>query len=81
MLMKMAEVSTVKFNSGNSIRNGSMGFVIKLANLIKKQKDSLKDETDLSQVFSDKWTSFVDSELSVSNERNSRSLGGKPTST
>jgi len=38
-LIKMAEVPTVKFGSGNSIRNGYMGFVIKLGNVVNKMKD------------------------------------------
>lgn len=37
-LAKMAETPEVKFSSGNLIRNGFMGFVIQLGNLICKQK-------------------------------------------
>ena len=66
----------VKFASGNKIRNGYMGFVIKLANLIVKKKDDLE-----STVSSEKWQDFVAHELETSNERNSRNLGGRPTST
>ena len=36
ILMRMSKAPEVKFTSGNSIRNGYMGFVIKLANLIVK---------------------------------------------
>lgn len=32
-------------------------------------------------VFNDSWNSFVANELEVSNERNRRNLGGRPTST
>jgi len=66
----------VKFASGNKIRNGYMGFVIKLSNLIVKKKDDLE-----STVSSEKWQDFVAHELETSNERNSRNLGGRPTST
>ena len=81
MLVRMADTPTVKFGSGNTIRNGFMGFVIKLANLLVKSKDTFKDlAVESSTFYSPEWTSFVDQELVSSNERNSRSLGGKPTS-
>ena len=80
-LVRMAGTPVVKFGSGNSIRNGFMGFVIKLANLLVKSKDTFKDlPAESSSFYSPQWTSFVDGELVTSNERNSRSLGGKPTS-
>ena len=82
MLINMAETPSVKFGSGNSIRNGFMGFVIKLANLLVKSKDNFKDlAVESATFYSPEWTSFIDAELATSNERNSRSLGGKPTST
>ena len=37
-LVRMSQNPEIKFGSGNRIRNGFMGFVIKLANLIVKQK-------------------------------------------
>ncbi len=39
ILIEMSSTPEVKFNSGNKIRNGYMGFVIKLANLIFKKQD------------------------------------------
>ena len=50
MLVRMAEVPEVKFASGNSIRNGFMGFVIKLANLIKTKTDMITDVEEQSEV-------------------------------
>ena len=41
-LINMAEDPQVTFSSGNNIRNGFMGFVIKLANLLVKQGADLK---------------------------------------
>jgi len=82
MLMSMAHEPEVTFASGNSIRNGFMGFVIKLGNLLVKNKASLaEDEKDVSEVYSSNWDSFVSGELETSNERNGRNLGGRPTST
>lgn len=82
MLMSMAKEPEVSFSSGNSIRNGFMGFVIKLANLLVKNKTSLAEgEKDVSEVYSSNWDSFVSGELETSNERNGRNLGGRPTST
>lgn len=79
-LMKMSECPEVKFGSGNRIRNGYMGFVIELSNEIVKQK-ALSDNEAVNEVFSDDWRDFVGNELDRSNERNSRNLGGRPTST
>jgi hypothetical protein len=36
ILTRMADTPEVRFASGNSIRNGQMGFVIKLSNFIIK---------------------------------------------
>ena len=76
ILVEMSANPEVKFSSGNKIRNGYMGFVIKLANLIVKKQDQFD-----SSVFSSTWADFINSELEPSNERNSRNLGGRPTST
>ena len=50
MLVRMAQVPEVKFASGNSIRNGFMGFVIKLANLIKTKTDMITDVEEQREV-------------------------------
>lgn len=81
MLMQMAKEPEVAFASGNKIRNGFMGFVIKLANLIVKSKTALAEGTEHELVYSTSWDSFVSGELETSNERNGRNLGGRPTST
>lgn len=81
-LVRMAQTPEVKFTSGNIIRNGFMGFVTQLANLIitAKSKD-LESLEGASAVFTDEWTEYVNGELESSNERNRRNLGGRPSST
>lgn len=81
VLVRMADVPEVKFGTGNRIRNGFMGFVIKLANLVNTKVEEMKDVEDKSEVLTQDWKSFVTSELEVSNERNARNLGGRTTST
>ncbi len=81
MLMQMAKEPEVAFTSGNKIRNGFMGFVIKLANLIVKSKTALAEGKEHELVYTTSWDSFVSGELETSNERNGRNLGGRPTST
>lgn len=61
--------------SGRSVRNGHMGFVIKLGNILKKQVDDL--QVLFKQLADDSWTGFVDGELKKSNEINQRNLGGQ----
>lgn len=59
-----------------------MGFVIKLANLIKTKTEAMNDEaTELVDLLNPDWKQFVSTELEVSNERNARNLGGRTTST
>ena len=51
-LVKMAQTSEIKLGSGNSIRNGYMGFITQLANLIIKVKGTGLDTcTDQETVF------------------------------
>lgn len=82
-LVRMATTAEVKFNSGNIIRNGFMGFVTQLANLLIQNKASKDLDTleGASDVFSEQWIEYVSGELETSNERNRRNLGGRPTST
>lgn len=83
----MAQTPEVNFStSGNRIRNGFMGFVIKLANLIVKMKtnyssEDYKGDENFNKVYSQDWEKFVEGELENSNDRNSKNLGGRPTST
>jgi len=58
-----------------------MGFVIKLANLIKTKTDLIIDVEEQSEVVTKDWKDFVRGELESSNERNARNLGGRTTST
>ena len=77
VLVRMAEVPEVKFATGNKIRNGFMGFVIKLANLIHSKAEGMTDADALEKVLTQEWKDFVSSELETSNERNARNLGGR----
>lgn len=82
VLVRMSETPEIKFATGNRIRNGFMGFVIKLANLIKTKTDAMSDEAaELVSLLNQDWKQFVSTELEVSNERNARNLGGRTTST
>ena len=82
-LVRMGLTPFVKLQSGNIVRNGFMGFVIKLANLIVKHRsqNDLDNCEGHADVFNDEWEYFVSGELETSNERNKRNLGGRPTST
>lgn len=54
-----------------------MSFVVRLANLIEKVR-----ETSLTEAqFTDDWSAFVSGELAESNENNAKNLGGRPRST
>lgn len=57
-----------------------MGFVIKLANLIKQVHDNeeLNQQDGADKVFNDDWIRFIAGELKQSNETNAKNLGGKP---
>ena len=81
-LVRMGQTAMVNFASGNRIRNGYMGFVIQLANVIVKQRTecSMDQIEDSNEVFDAEWDSFVSGELESSNEQNKRNLGGRPTS-
>jgi hypothetical protein len=82
ILVDISEITHVKFLTERKTRNGNMAFAVKLANLLKTQKDSEPFSTlpELNDVFDHKWISFVDGELASSNELNNRSLGGRQRS-
>lgn len=45
-LIKMSDTSEVQFYSGNKIRNGHMGFVIKLSNSIVTARKTIDQSTE-----------------------------------
>ena len=53
-----------------------MATVIKIANLIQKNKDK-EEVADYIKENEEEWQKFVDGELKRSNEANTRSLGGQ----
>lgn len=74
-LTSHAKQARFTHSSGRSVRNGYMGFVIKLGNILKKQVDDL--QVLFKNLADDSWTAFVDGELKKSNEINQRNLGGQ----
>ncbi len=76
-LAEMASQANYQHNSERVIRNGYMGFVVKLSNLIKRRAEvdhlaALVPE----QLQSTEWRLFVQGELDQSNTNNNKSLGG-----
>ena len=67
-----------KHESGNSTRNGYMGCVVKLANMIKKvnEADNLEAQEEGAEVFTKEWKAFLDGEVTKSNKADSTTLGG-----
>ena len=77
-LVTMSKDASVEFASGFAVRNGYMGFVTKIANIVTKLGDNgLKDQDTSAEVFNEDWNSFVSEELASSNERDNRELGGR----
>lgn len=74
-LAEMAESASVAHTSERLVRNGHMGFVVRLANLVLKraEQDSLQAD---SQLRNREWVEFVQGELEASNCNNKHSLGG-----
>lgn len=54
-----------------------MAAVIKVANVINKQKESKDEVLSYIQSLGDDWKQFIDGEFKRSNEINNRSLGGQ----
>lgn len=54
-----------------------MGFVIKLANQLQKNRESFTGQANVEDVFGTQWAEFASEELEKSNERNARNLGGR----
>ena len=77
-LVTMSKDASVEFASGFAVRNGYMGFVTKISNLVSKLADNgLKNQDTAAEVFNEDWNSFVSEELASSNERDNRELGGR----
>jgi hypothetical protein len=73
----MADYPDYQHSSERKVRNGYMGFVVKLANLIQRRADvdSLVKLVP-EQLKSSEWLLFVNGELDASNKQNNKSLGG-----
>lgn len=57
-VLRMSDKNTVTLDSGNQIRNGYMGFLINLADKVKKilvNNNSIADLPDTSVVFNSDW--------------------------
>ena len=71
-------------DSGRLIRNGYMGLVVKIANLLNIKAENSNspehDEQILEYLESiPNWYDFKEGELATSNENNSKTLGGNTT--
>lgn len=73
----MAEQLNFEYKSERVLRNGYMGFVTKLSNLIKRRAE-VDHLTELvpEQLNSTEWRLFINGELDKSNTNNNKSLGG-----
>jgi len=79
-LVSLSESSTLKLESGNCVRKGFMGMVIHISNRLQSMKSDSNGPSDQAVVQhltenSEKWVSFTNEELAISNEKNSRVLG------
>jgi hypothetical protein len=81
-ILDIADKTMLSYESERTTRMGNMGFVVKLATLIKKryEQENMKNECDAFLIFDSRWTDFVDGELLRSNEQNSKALGGRQRS-
>jgi SIT4 phosphatase-associated protein len=73
----MAQDNKHSFASSRLIRNGFMGFVVRMANLVKKiaEFDNLSEMVP-EQLKSQDWLTFVNTELENSNRENQKNLAG-----
>jgi hypothetical protein len=73
----MADEVNYTYKSERVLRNGFMGFVVKLSNLIKRRAE-VDRLTELvpEQLNSTEWRLFTNGELDKSNTNNNKSLGG-----
>jgi len=78
-LLRMSEEPEVRFGSGNTIRNGYMGFVIHLSTKIKKVTlaEKLQTLSNSSSVYSEAWETFLNGEFERSTALNEKALGGR----
>lgn len=78
-VLGMSEKKTITLDSGNRIRNGYMGFVINLADKVKKTlatNKGLSDLPDTALVFGKEWKEFLGGEFEKSMMKNEHNLGG-----
>lgn len=76
-LADMADYSAITLKSSRSVRNGHMGFVVKLANLVLKRAEiDHLDDMCPDQLSGTEWRLFTNGELVMSNKNNNKSLGG-----
>jgi hypothetical protein len=74
-LVTLADKVNFDHGSGRHIRHGYMAVIVKLANLILKNKAN-QEVADYIETLGDDWNKFVEGELKRSNDTNTRSLGG-----
>lgn len=75
-LITLAAKNSFDHRSGNAIRHGYMAVVVKIANLLVKNKNKEEVGAYLESLGED-WKNFAEGELKKSNDTNSKSLGGQ----
>ncbi len=82
-LVDLSTAPNFRFNETHTARNGQMGFVIKLAQLVKKLETFESafvevDEAERAKVFDEEWQDFIATEYTTSLAQNNKDLGGRP---
>ena len=73
--MNLVEDKNFLHNSNRLARNGHMGILVKLSNLIVKNNNKEEVKAYLAEIDED-WMSYQNGELKRSNDTNNINLGG-----
>ncbi|CDW85853.1 UNKNOWN [Stylonychia lemnae] len=77
-LISLSKSKVFEHPSKRGIRHGYMALVVKIANLIQKNKEKQEVQNYLNSLPQpEDWQKFVDGELKSSNDTNSKNLGGQ----
>lgn len=76
-LVALSQQSTFSHVSGRPIRHGHMAVIVKIANILVKNKATNEEVASYLDSLDDSWRRFNEGELKASNDKNTRSLGGQ----
>jgi hypothetical protein len=62
--------------SGRTLRHGYMAAIVKLANILIKNKTTNEVVSGYLESLGEGWGSFTEGEVRISNDKDTRSLGG-----